>query len=504
MGDDCKDIPLFPFPERLSSVFSGLGDKQIPSIYIPLQMTETRIGRRNLIKLGGLGAVASLLGGCEKKPESNKSGKVKGIVFMVADGMSHGVLSMAENFSHIVHGKGTRWWELINDPKSTRGLMENSSADSYVTDSAAASSAWGGGMKINNNSINVRPDGSESTPIHRYLKNLGHRTGLITSTTITHATPAGFAAVTKNRQDEHLIASQYLGVVDILLGGGLKFFDPKQRVDSRDWITPYQKSGYEILLDRDSLLKSNSQQVLGLFNNSHLPFEVDRLNNSDLKSKTPTLAEMSEFALKRFLHSEETFLLQIEGGKVDHAAHANDAAGLLWDQLAFDEALAKVLEMISERDDILVIVTSDHGNANPGLNGTGKNYTESNEAFKSITRMTASYETILQTWGKSKDNTAEALAALIEEKLGFKLAAAESEAIYTGVTKGEIIEWSDQLDNPSGLLGQIAGNHTGIGWTGVSHTSDPTMLSAIGPQAERFSGIVPNHTVYQHFIDLLG
>lgn len=470
-------------------------------------MSDATIGRRNLIKLGGLGAVASLLSSCEKKPESKaqnvKAQQVKGIVFMVADGMSHGVLTMAENFSHIVHGKGTRWWELINDSQSTRGLMETSSADSYVTDSAAASSAWGGGMKINNNSVNVRPDGSESTPIHRHLKQLGHRTGLVTSTTITHATPAGFAAVTKNRGDEHLIAPQYLGVVDILLGGGLKFFDPKQRVDSRDWLTPYQKSGYEILLDRDSLLKSNSQQVLGLFNNSHLPFEVDRLNNAELEKQTPTLAEMSEFAMKHFLASDKKFLLQIEGGKIDHAAHANDAASLLWDQLAFDAALAKVLEMIAGRDDILVIVTSDHGNANPGLNGTGKNYTKSNEAFKSITRMTASYETIINQWGKSSNNTAETLTEIVKEKLGFSLTKDEAATLYSSITKGEAIEWSDQLDNPNGLLGQFAGNHTGIGWTGVSHTSDPTMLSAIGPQAERFSGIVPNHEVHNHFVELL-
>lgn len=465
-------------------------------------MSELQIGRRNLIKLGGLGAMASLLGGCEKKPET-KAQKVKGIVFMVSDGMSHGVLTMAENFSQIVHNKGTRWWELINDPNSTRGLMENSSADSYVTDSAAASSAWGGGMKINNNSINVRPDGSESTPILRHLKQLGHRTGLVTTTTITHATPAGFAAVTPSRDDEHLIAPQYLGVVDILLGGGKKFFDPKQRVDSRDWLTPYQKSGYEILLDRDSLLKSSSQQVLGLFNDKHLPFEVDRLNNADLKKQTPSLAEMSEFALKRFLAGNEKFLLQIEGGKVDHACHANDAAGLLWDQLAFDEALAKVLEMTAGRDDILVIVTSDHGNANPGLNGTGKDYTKTNEAFQSVTRMTASYETIMLTWKKSSDHTAENLSTIIEEKLGFKLTTEEAATLYSSLTQDKAIEWSHQLDNPSGLLGQFAGNHTGIGWTGVSHTSDPTMISAIGPQAERFSGIVPNHEVHRHFIELL-
>ena len=91
------------------------------------------------MKLGGLGGAATLLGGCKKAPAAGGKGEVRGIVFMVSDGMSNGVLTMAENFSQIVRKKGTRWWELINDPVSARGLMENSSADSYVTDSSAAS-----------------------------------------------------------------------------------------------------------------------------------------------------------------------------------------------------------------------------------------------------------------------------------------------------------------------------------------------------------------------------
>ncbi len=466
-------------------------------------MSEARIGRRDWMKLGGLGGVAAFLNGCAK-PQASKPAGVKGIVFMVSDGMSHGVLSMAENFSNIVHGKGTAWWQLIDNPASVRGLMETSSASSFVTDSSAASSAWGGGAKINNRSVNIRPDGTESVPILRHLKKLGHRTGLVTTTTITHATPAGFAAVTASREDEHLIAPQYAGVVDILMGGGMKFFDPKQRVDSRDVLSVFKKSGYELIENRDDLLKSESEQILGLFSDSHIPFEVDRLNNEPLKKKIPTLAEMSEVAMKRMLSDDKKFLLQIEGGRIDHGAHSNDIAGLIWDQLAFDEALAKVLQMTAGRDDILVVVTSDHGNANPGLNGTGYEYSKSDESFKRITKMTASYEALLSEWGKSDDNSAARLAELIAEKLGFKLSPEETQAIYASVTNGDVIEWSDQLDNPNGILGQIAGNHTGIGWTGVSHTSDPTMISAIGPQAERFSGIVPNQEVHRHFMEMLG
>lgn len=455
------------------------------------------------MKLGGLGSAAALLGGCAKPPAGGK-GEVRGIVFMVSDGMSNGVLTMAENFSQIVRKKGTRWWELIGDPASARGFMETSSANSYVTDSSAASSAWGGGIKINNGAVNVRPDGSESTPIHRHLKKLGRRTGLVTTATITHATPAGFAAVTGSRSDEYLIAPQYLGVVDLLLGGGKNFFSAEKRVDSRDAITPFTKAGYEFIEDRDTLLKSQSDKVLGLFSGSHIPFEVDRLNDPELAKRIPTLAEMSEFALKKLLDHPEKFLLQIEGGRIDHGAHANDIAGLLWDQLAFDDALAKVLEMIAGRDDILVIVTSDHGNANPGLNGTGKDYSNSNKAFASISQMTCSYEKLFENWGRSKDNSAESLAAMIKERLGFTLKPKQTAELFSSITTGVVSEWSEQLDNPHGLLGQFAGNHTGIGWTGTSHTSDPTMISAIGPQAERFSGIVPNQEVHRHFLELLG
>lgn len=466
-------------------------------------MSNTPLARRDWLKIGSLGSIAALLPQ-KARAQSPQDPEIKGIIFMVSDGMSHGVLSMAENFSKLVREKGTRWWQLLDDPKAIRGLMETSSADSYVTDSAAASSAWGGGTKVNNGSINIRPDGTQSEPVMRRLKRLGLRTGLVTTATVTHATPAGFAAVTSGRGDEHLIAPQYLNTVDIILGGGMKFFEKSKRIDSRDALTPFTSAGYELIRDRTALLASKSPRLLGLFSDDHIPFEIDRLNTPELIEKTPTLAEMSATALNNLLSHDEKFLLQIEGARIDHGAHANDIGGLLWDQLAFDDALAQVLELTSQRNDILIIVTSDHGNANPGLNGTGPRYSKSNNVFKRITRMTASYEAILLTWGQSKQNTPENLAKLISEKLGFKPTPEETQALYTSITGGDITEWSDQLDNPNGILGQIAGNHTGIGWTGVSHTSDPTIISAIGPQAHRFSGIIPNQKVYRHLLELLG
>ena len=224
-----------------------------------------------------------------------------------------------------------------------------------------------------------------------------------------------------------------------------------------------------------------------------------------LADTIPTLVEMATAALSRFLEDEKPFLLQIEGARIDHAAHLNDIAGLLGDQLAFDDAVGKVLEMTTGRDDILVVVTSDHGNANPGLNGTGVSYGESTSRFQRVAAMKASHERIFNEWhGLKEGRNAETLIGMIREYRGFDLAADEAAALLLSLQKKPIVEWSHQLEKPEGLLGQFEGNHTGIGWTGTSHTSDPTLVSAIGPQAERFSGMVRNTDVFTHLVELLG
>ena len=96
------------------------------------------------------------------------------------------------------------------------------------------------------------------------------------------------------------------------------------------------------------------------------------------------------------------------------------------------------------------------------------------------------------------------ISALVTEHLGFDLKKSEAEALIAILHKENVVEWNHQLEKPEGLLGQFAGNHTGIGWTGTTHTSDPTLLSAIGPQSSRFSGIIRNSDVFGHLMELLG
>ncbi len=468
---------------------------------------KPQFSRRDWLKTAALGGSFAAMGSPRAAAQTlTASGKkIRGVIFMVSDGMSPGVLTLAENYSKLTRGKGTRWWALMDDRGASRGLMDTASANSLVTDSAAASTSWGGGERVNNGAINVRPDGRPLKPLAHVLGKKGVKIGLVTTATITHATPAGFAAVCRKRSDEEEIATQYLKLVDVLLGGGSGYFSKDVRPDGRDLSGEFSQAGYAVAGDRSALLSSKEPKILGTFTAGHLPFSLDRDGNAELAAKIPTLAEMAEAALSRFLESGKPFLLQIEGARIDHAAHLNDIGALLADQIAFDDTLAKVLAMIAKRDDILVVATSDHGNSNPGLNGTGSGYGKTTGLFGSIPRQKASYEALFTEWEASGAvDDKPGLAAMVAGKLGFELKAAETDALLEIVSKRPIVEWSEQLAKPEGLLGQFQGNHTGIGWTGTSHTSDPTLVSAIGPQSDRFSGMVRNSDVYGHIVEMLG
>ena len=469
--------------------------------------SSSEFTRRNLLKTVLFGSALPLAsqGSIAADAPAGSGRKVRGVIFMVSDGMSPGVLTLAEAYSKLTRNRGTRWWQLYSDPKAARGLMDTASASSLVTDSAAASSAWGSGKRIANGVINIDSEGKELTPIAAVLKRKPQtRIGLVTTATVTHATPAGFAAAVPDRDLEDLIAPQYRDRVDLILGGGAKFFSRESRTDGHELWDDFSKSGYQVVRDRDGLLNSQSAKLLGIFSKGHLPFEIDRIHNSELAKSVPTLKEMASAAVGRFLSQDQPFLLQIEGARIDHAAHLNDIAALLGEQLAFDDAVAAVLEAVAGRDDLLVVVTSDHGNSNPGLIGVGEAYSQSTEAFAKIQRAQVSHESLITAWKASEDRDPSRLAARVEMGLGVLLKDAEAAALAEVFASGHAAEWNHQLANPEGLLGQFCGNHTGIGWVGTTHTTDPTLISVIGPQAERFNGMVVNSKVFEHLVELLG
>ncbi len=301
----------------------------------------------------------------EKIEKKNK--KAKNIIFLISDGMSSGTLQMANLYAQNILGKNGNWMSLYAENKVSRALMDTASASSSVTDSAAASSAFGGGQRVKNGVLNVGSNGEKHLPIWQKFKKAGKKAGCVTTVTITHATPAGFCVNSEKRNAENEIAEMYSDLgLDVLLGGGDDFFNASKRPDKKDIYKIYEQKGYQILKEKSDLEKiKKGKKVLGVFASGALPYSIDRANILDLQ-QTPSLAEMSAAAIDQMKDHENGFVLLIEAGKVDWAAHANDIAALIHDQLAFDEAVKTAIDFAEKDKETLVIITTDHGNANPG------------------------------------------------------------------------------------------------------------------------------------------
>lgn len=419
-----------------------------------------------------------------------KNKTAKNIIFMVSDGMSTGTLNMADLFLNRKYGKGSNWLQLYKDNKVKRALMDTASASSIVTDSAAGSSSWGGGVRVNNGSLNIGPDGKPNLPILQKFKKAGKMAGCVTTVAITHATPAGFCVNSAKRSAQDDIAEMYLELgFDVMMGGGNNFFDPKVRKDKKNVYAGYYAKGYQIAKTKQELFAlKNDKPILGVFDEDAVPYSIDRINSPELSAKIPTLAEMAQKAIDRMKDHKKGFVLQIESGKVDWAAHANDIAGLIHEQIAFDEAVKVAMDFAEKDGNTLVIITTDHGNANPGVI-YGKN---ANDNFDSIQKYTNTNEVILN--GFNNTTTASQIREKFEAANGKVVSDEEAKEIlsyYNGLHKQE-----DGLYNykklPFKALADIQQKYNSVGWISMDHSADYVELAMYGPGSELLKPFVKN------------
>lgn len=445
-------------------------------------------------------------------PASTRPGRARNIIFLVSDGMSMGTLTLAERYLRTREQRGTHWLGLYARPDVRRALMDTSSAGSLVTDSAAASSAWGCGHKVKNGSLNITPDGIARTAILRHARDAGRAIGIVTTTTVTHATPAGFAANIGFRGDESDIAAQYFDLkLDAILGGGARFFSPAFRPDKRDLAAEFAAAGYHLARDRDSLqaLASTKGPLLGLFGESSMPYDLDH-RADPAHAAAPRLPEMARAAIERLARHPGGFVLQIEGARIDHAAHANDLGALLHDQLAFDEAVGIAVAFAKDRDDTLVIVTTDHGNANPGLNGAGGNFDSRGGSYGDTDKCFARVGDLRRTntWtlsGLNPDSTPAQIRERVATGTGITLADDEIELLARAL-RGDLAprEGYRVRNAPLITLAQLLANYTSVGWTGTQHTTDFVEFAAFGPGSENLPPHIQNTDVFGLMARALG
>lgn len=424
--------------------------------------------------------------------------QVKNIIFLVTDGMSSGTFHMADLLRRRMDGRNSNWLQLYHDKKITRGIMDMSSLNSAVTDSAAAASSWGGGYRVNNGSLNTGPNGETYKTILEKYKAAGKSVGCVTTVQITHATPAGFLVSHPTRQDQAGIAKKYSqNNFDVLMGGGYEFFDGESREDGQNLFAKFREKGYSVALNRDEMLRSSNQKpILGVFHRGGLPYTIDQMNDRQLYEEIPTLAEMTQKSIDIMKSNPNGFVIQVEAGKVDWAAHGNDLGGILYDQLAFDDVVKTAMDFAESDGNTLVIITTDHGNANPGLMG-GRN------ADENFDRVQAFKHSAIYTLSKIDSAMSPASAIeWIEQAKGIAIKKEEAKELLSFFDRRG--EGARSSTIPAPHLAKVLYPYTNVGWAGTSHTSDFVEISMYGPGSEKLPPIIMNTELHHYMLEATG
>lgn len=415
---------------------------------------------------------------------------------MVSDGMSNGTLTMADHFLQRKEGRGSAWLDLYRQGKAQRAVMDMSSASSMVTDSAAASSSWGGGTRVPNGKLNITAEGKQLMPIWQKFQKAGKKTGCVTTVPITHATPAGFCVASDSRGDQEGIARQYLSLrFDVMMGGGAKYF--QERKDAEDLLEVFRTAGFQVATDAKEMHGFHAQTpVLGVFDKEGLPYALDRAQDASLAANIPTLAMMTQKAIALMQDHPAGFCLQVEGGKVDWAAHQNDAPALIYDQVAFDEALRVALDFAEKDGNTLVIITTDHGNANPGLFYGA----EADKGFEKLFSMRQTNEWVLRQI--KHGDTAGRIQEIISAAQGITLSPEKLDylaSVYASTSQKDL---KNEYKLPFKELAQYLGEHTHISFGSMDHSSDFTELTMVGPGSEKMPDFVRNTDLHYFMLDV--
>lgn len=432
---------------------------------------------------------------------------VKGIILLIGDGMGINQVRSAEIYSRQIMDK-----PLSITSIATRGTTTTYSANSQVTDSAAAATALYTGHKTNNGTINVLPDGSRLFTIGHAAKKAGMSVGVLSTSRLTDATPAGVYSRSPKREDENFIAEQLVEFSpEVAMAGGLRHFIPQdregsKRSDSKNLVDMMKAKGYTYVTSTDDLKATDpakTDKLFGLFAMSHLDYDLDRQNVPELQNQ-PRLGDMTKAALSVLERNPKGFFVMIEGGRIDHACHSHDIKASIYETLAFDEAVKVALDYQKAHPDVLVLVTADHETGGLGL-GRGMEYALDLAALKPIKN---SLDYVAKKVKKDPTKFEESLQAagfeFTEKEKALLLRHAPAEGTK-GLTELNEYPKIDRyfLSWIQYSLASIESERAKIGWTSFVHTAQPVMTYAVGPHEQKFSGAYDNTDIPKKMAELL-
>jgi alkaline phosphatase len=425
--------------------------------------------------------------------------QAKNIIFFLGDGMGPTTVTAARIYKYGEEG-------LLNFERLDRtARVKTYSADAMVTDSAPSMGAYMTGVKINNDVISLKDakpqapgkdangnpsvdrcgdsNGSAPMTMLELAKAAGRSVGAVTTTELTHATPASTFAHVCNRNTVYTIAQQIVpggagynerlkDGVDVLMGGGRPHFtpfdaaaNPKGRADGRDLLAEFKARGYFVAATRADMMSAlPNRKFVGIYADSHLDYVTAR------KPTQPTLAEMATKSIELLSKNPKGFFLMVEGGKIDHALHDSNAKNALEEAVDFDNAIQATLDRMRKIDPglehTLIVVTADHDHTMV-MNG----YPKRGNPILGIVRDYATGEPALDADGKT----------------------------YTTLVYGGGPNRPEVRTGVDEARAQALDYHqeTGVRLSGEGHGGGDVKLYAVGAGSAPFRGTIENTRVFE-------
>lgn len=320
-----------------------------------------------MVKIFATTFLMIFLGACTSKsslesPVSTKvkfAEKPKNIILLLGDGMGLAQVTAAVYSTY----KKTNFEQF-----PVIGFQKTIASDNLITDSAAGATAMACGIKTYRNGVGVNPDTIPQQSILELAELKGFATGLVSTVTIIHATPAAFIAHQKYRNFYEQIATDFLKTdIDLFIGGGKKYFDRRDS-DDRNLIKELEQKNYVVA----NYFNNNLSSKLMDPNRNFVFFTADNhpLSKTQGRDYLPKAAKMSINFLKN--RSKNGFFLMMEGSQIDWAGHSNEPIQLIDELSDFNQTIGVVLDFAMKNQNTLVIVTGDHETGGLAINPDSK------------------------------------------------------------------------------------------------------------------------------------
>ena len=492
--------------------------------------------------------------------EAKETAAPKYVFLFIGDGMSYPQVQLTNYFVSAANQDG-RTATVKGEEKSIlssknqltmmnfpiAGSAQTYDSTSFAPDSASTATSIATGHKTWSGSINVSEDFTEKyeTIAEKLKEQKGYKIGILSTVNLNHATPAAFYAHQESRNSyyeigEELIASDF----DYFAGGGLKKVTGPDK-DKESLYTLAENAGYKVVMTQEEAEKLTAEDGKVIVIDEHLADEDAMSYELDRKGGEWALADYVEKGIE-VLDNENGFFMMVEGGKIDWACHANDAASTITDTIALDNAVEKAVEFYNEHpDETLILVTGDHETGGLTIGFAGTDYDTFLTNFENQKISYAKYDSDYVAAYKENNTDFDTVMADVTELFGLTAPAADAaessnqkdsadlhpESEDTGALEMTVYEYGllkDAYETTMARTGEesefgqeeyikygsyepltvtithILNNKSGVNFGSYAHTGLPVEVLVQGVGAETFDGYYDNTDIYNRLASLTG